>query len=156
MIVLFVSCTSSIFHILSPNWNTLTSFNATMHNYASSGPTRCSTRQSSIIEEDKGKRSRTDTQILRYLLMLPIRHREKCHHRITSWFYSQPAVSRIWRIIERVSPLFILREMWNLSVLVYLYIMLWVLLSLTANLCCFDCIYSSAALKSGVSSSEER
>lgn len=43
------------------------------------------------------------------------------------------ALSRIWRIVERVSPFFLLREMRNLSVLVYFYIILMLLLLMTSG-----------------------
>ncbi|XP_070775133.1 GRAM domain-containing protein 2B-like [Enoplosus armatus] len=43
------------------------------------------------------------------------------------------AVSWIWRIIEKVTPFFFLREMRNLSVLFYIYMMLMVLLLLASG-----------------------
>lgn len=86
-----------------------------------------STRQSSSTDEDdSGERSHTD-------IHSPIRHGGKCHHGITGWFFSQPDLSWIWRIIEMVSHFFLLRQMRNLSVFFYFSTVLWVLLFLISG-----------------------
>lgn len=93
------------------------------------GPVGSSSTDQSIVtgENESGKRSQTGMPILQYL-MLPISHRGQSHYRITGWFFSQPALSWIWRVIERVSSIFLLRQITDVSVFVYFSMMLWVLL----------------------------
>lgn len=133
-IVLFGSLTSRIMAFTFPFFVILLiQLNSTVFICAFAGPVGSSSTHQSIVtgENESGKRSQIDMPILQYL-MLPISHRGQSHYRITGWFFSQPALSWMWRVIERVSSILLLRQITDVSVFVYFSMMLWVLLLFTA------------------------
>lgn len=78
--------------------------------------------------------SRQDSSCLENSFLMSSEGPSRCNStRQNSIVEDNRALSRFWRIIERVSPFFILSEMRNLSVLIYFYIILMLLLLMASG-----------------------